>query len=560
MLLAGPASADGPVPPPHRNVVERVTPDVEAPELTLPERTAQRNGYAAGDAEAVPLKSRFDVTGDGYTDLLYRAINGQVYLSPYGSAEDTQFGLYDTPGEMFKDIVPIGDLNADGHPEILALTAHGVLSTHQAFDATGAGAPVWRGKGWQAYNKLTVPGDVNGDGRMDLLARTPGGELYLYTTNGSLVEPFAPRVKVGAGWGAYDQLVGANDADGDGVGDLFARTPSGELYFYAGTGNAAAPFAARVKVGSGWQIYNQLLSVDDINGDGMADLLARAHNGTLYFYSSTGGGLLAARSEAGTGWHVVSLFATSGGNPEVGKGEVFGLDTQGTLFYYWAMNNGLLSPRDQASEVGDWKGAKITFASSLDIDGRGDLLEVFEGTLYNYQVAGSDGGPFAISSGWGQYNTLLAPGDLSGDGKGDLLARNSSGQLYLYRGNGEGTAFSTRVSVGSGWGAYNRIVGAGDITGDGRADIVARDAGGNLYLYAGTGSVTAPFKGRVKIGPGWNAYNKLQAPGDITGDGRADLLATDSTGNLWRYSANGTGGFSARVKIGPGWNTYTSLH
>ncbi|MGW1883303.1 FG-GAP-like repeat-containing protein [Streptomyces sp. NPDC001970] len=559
MVLTGQASADTPVPP-HRTV-ERATPDFTAPELTPWTRPAQREGRSAGAAAAGPLTPRFDVNGDGETELLYRAINDVVYLSPSNSDTENEYGIYGAPDEKLKDILPIGDLDANGRSDLLTLSAYGVLSTHESYDATGASPAVWQGKGWQGYNKLTVPGDVSGDGRMDLLARTPGGELYLYTTNGSLVEPFAPRVKVGTGWGVYDQLVGANDVNGDGIGDLFARTPGGDLYFYAGTGNTAAPFAARVKVGGGWAIYNQLLTVDDIDGDGLADLVARTHNGTLYVYISTGSGLLAPRVEWGTGWNVATLFASSGGNPEVGKGEVLALDTKGTLFWYWSLNNGLLSPREQVSDTGGWAGAgKLVFTSSLDIDGQADLLEVFDGTLYNYQLAGSDGGPYAIGSGWGQYNSLLAPGDLSGDGKGDLLARNSSGQLYLYRGNGEGTAFASRVSVGSGWGIYNRIVGAGDITGDGRADIVARDSGGNLYLYAGTGSATAPFKGRVKIGPGWNAYNKLQAPGDIDGDGRADLLATDSAGTLWRYSANGTGSFKARVKIGPGWNTYAGLH
>ncbi|MFG2559209.1 hypothetical protein [Streptomyces sp. NPDC048496] len=44
-------------------------------------------------------------------------------------------------------------------------------------------------------------------------------------------------------------------------------------------------------------------------------------------------------------------------------------------------------------------------------------------------------------------------------------------------------------------------------------------------------------------------------------DGKGDLLARDTSGNLYIHPGNGTGsGFGARVKVGGGWNTYTILN
>ena len=164
-----------------------------------------------------------------------------------------------------------------------------------------------------------------------------------------------------------------------------------------------------------------------------------------------------------------------------------------------------------------------------------------------------------LAGGSTSYNLVVGPGDLNGDGKGDLIARTSTA-LYFYGGNGNGLSVQGRVQVGgSGWNQYNQIVGAGDLTGDGRADIVARSSAG-LFLYAGTGKASAPFGAKKQIGgTGWSQYNKLVAPGDLNGDGVADLLARTSTG-LYFYAGTGTGAFKARVQIGgAGWNQYADL-
>lgn len=146
--------------------------------------------------------------------------------------------------------------------------------------------------------------------------------------------------------------------------------------------------------------------------------------------------------------------------------------------------------------------------------------------------------------------------DMNGDGTADIIARDSSGRLYLYPGTSTG-GIGTRVQIGSGWGGMNAILQPGDWSGDGRSDILARDTSGRLWLYTGTG--TGTINAGRQIGTGWGGFNTLITPGDFNGDNRADLLARSTTGALYLYPGNGTGGFGTRTQPGSGWQGMTAI-
>nr|WP_063782334.1 VCBS repeat-containing protein [Streptomyces vietnamensis] len=548
MLLASPAVADS-APRPPRPVVEPQRGDSAPANLDLSPLAGTADTARAAEATAV-VAPRFDVDGDGKTDLIHRKWNGWTYVAPSSGTAPT---VFDTSGTVLDlDLVPLGDQTGNGKPEVLSLTATGSLQLY--VDATSTtGSFAWSGSGWNIYNKVFSPGDVDGDGKADLLARQYNGELYFYRWTGNATAPFAGRVKVGSGWGAYDQLVGLGDNDGDGKGDLLTRDTAGKVYFYGSTGSTAAPFKPRKELGGGWNIYNQIVAADDVNADGRADLLARDQSGALWGYNGRGNGTFETRVKLTGSWLNVDQFGGAGNIPAAGKTAFLARDKAGTLFWYGGENNGKLTAREQQGSTGGWAGANLSFVSALDGGPYADLLEIYQGHLYNRERD--------LGGGWQIYNLLAGPGDLSGDGKSDLLARDSAGVLWLYQGNGSGTGFASRIKVGSGWGGYNRILGAGDFSGDGRADVVVRDGSGNLYLYKGTGSKTAPFAGRVRIGTGWGTYTKLVAPGDLNGDGKADLLGVTAAGDLYRYLGTGTNAaITPRVKIGYGFQTYANLY
>ncbi|WP_369375640.1 FG-GAP repeat domain-containing protein [Streptomyces sp. cg36] len=245
--------------------------------------------------------------------------------------------------------------------------------------------------------------------------------------------------------------------------------------------------------------------------------------------------------------------APSGDAPQF---DLFAADRANTLYGYIRDGGGALSPRARVDT--GWDAIKTAAQVDHDADGYADGWWEWDknGTMY-YAPDDSDK-PVNVGGGWNTYNLLLSPGNLGGAEAGDLLARDAGGNLYLYLGYGNGKV-AARYKVGGGWNAYTLIAGNGDLTGDGKNDIVARDASGTLWLYKGTGNYKAPFEGRVRIGNGWNTYNALFSIGDVDLDGRTDLLARDAGGGLWRYSGTGNAvtPFATRKNIGSsGWNTY----
>ncbi|MEU6625022.1 VCBS repeat-containing protein [Streptomyces litmocidini] len=163
--------------------------------------------------------------------------------------------------------------------------------------------------------------------------------------------------------------------------------------------------------------------------------------------------------------------------------------------------------------------------------------------------------------GWNVYDRVEAVGDLAGSNAADLVARDRGGVLWLHRGTGSSSrvGYESRVRVGGGWNTYARFSGGSDLTGDGRADLVAVDKAGGLYLYKGTGDTSAPFAPRRETGYGWGIYNRITAVGNVGGGPAGDLVARDKDGVLWLYLGRGDGTFAPRTKIGGGWNAYADV-
>ncbi|WP_031159456.1 FG-GAP-like repeat-containing protein [Streptomyces durhamensis] len=161
---------------------------------------------------------------------------------------------------------------------------------------------------------------------------------------------------------------------------------------------------------------------------------------------------------------------------------------------------------------------------------------------------------------WSGYDTLLSSGDQTGDGRPDLLARDArTGDLYLYALDGT-DGFLPRKKIRSAWTGYKRVIGAGDLNGDGIGDVLALDTSGELWRYDGTRSGT--LRDRVLVFKDWGgSYQDVVGAGDVDGDGRGDLVSRDTSNRLWLNAGTGTGTFRSRVQAGDAsyWKSWASL-
>jgi hypothetical protein len=259
-----------------------------------------------------------------------------------------------------------------------------------------------------------VPGTPPPSRRGALHARDKYGVLWRYEGTGDVTRPFATRKRVGGGWNAYTAVTPLRSPTAAGGGDLVARDKAGVLWYYGETGNPAAPFAPRQRVGGGWNVYTAIV------GDGEGGLVARDRDGVLWEYVRNDFGYygyswpFAPRQRVGGGWNTYNAFTKSGGY------------------------DGILS-RDK------------------------------DGVLWKYVRQGcSPCAPFEprlrVGGGWNVYTAFAGTAELGRDENPDLVARDAAGKLWLYQGvplltpgSHWGTAVPgpTRSLVGGGWNAYD---------------------------------------------------------------------------------------------------------
>lgn len=499
-----------------------------------------------------------DFNGDGKPDILARDFSGNLwFFAGTGAtgaggqgASGLQSGVVVSTGwNAFSSIMSAGDMNKDGKADLLAIDGSGNLDFFAGTGNTGASgygssglqSSVTVSSGWNGFDYVTGAGDLNGDGFSDLIARTPGGNLYYFPGNGTTGRSGAGSSgltaggQIGAGWDGYDAIIGPGDVTGDGKPDILARGSSGNLVLYQGTGltgQLSPGLQPAVNTGGGWNTYASMSAAGDLNGDGIPDLVARRSDGTLWFASGNSSGKFTSPIAVSQGWSVFTALVTGYDFNGDGKPDIVAEDSAGTLSFFAGAGD--------TGSGGQW-------SSGLKSGVR-------------------------ISTGWAGFTAIFSPGDLNGDGHPDILARDSSGTLWFFAGTGTtgvggqwSSGLRSGVPISTGWNGFDSIIGSGDFNGDGHADLLARTPSGALYYFPGNGTTgtsqwVSGLSSAGNIATGWDSYSAILGTGDVNRDGKPDIVARDASGNLMFFAGNGTPGWTGGMLPGSvvssGWNVY----
>ncbi len=449
-------------------------------------------------------------------------------------------------------------------------------------------------------------GDVDGDGLSDLIVTAnaklglggnaiSSGRFYAISGKATPQALWASAISAGSGGfvlfgettatGIFNKpasVNGAGDVNGDGLADFIVGVPSmpapsgsnaGRSYVVFGRTAKEAIALSDIAAGTGgFAITTQTAGIlsgisvsaaGDVNGDGLADLLVGAPSASVVL-SYTGQSFVVFGKTSTDAIVLSAIAAGSGGFAIIGD---LSLDYSGYSLASAGDVNGdgladLLVGAPMTQRPGD----------PLRLEETGRSYVVFGKTNaanINLSAVAAGTGGFVIS-GTGQTGTdhlgayvVASAGDVNGDGLADLVlgsrlsdppSGTDAGRSYVVFGKTTSTALQlSAIAAGSGGFVINgecagdwsgrAVSGAGDVNGDGLADVIVgapaadpsgRAGAGRSYVVFGRtataavelSAVTAGTGGFVLHGDDAGGFSgfSVAAAGDVNGDGLADLI------------------------------------
>jgi FG-GAP repeat protein len=415
---------------------------------------------------------------------------------------------------------------------------------------------------WSEVRYLDVgrsPGDLDGDGYADAVvgARSKDagaaneGNVFVYHGSATALPLLPdetldnPQNQANAGFG---YAVALADVNGDGFSDLVVGAPSQEN----GASNEGAAFvflgsAAGLPDAPEFTLDNPdnealaffgaaVGSAGDLDGDGFEDIAVGAYarqggNGGAFVYLGSASGIAATPSltlDRPTGF-----LGTSFGVAVASAG-----DTGGDGYADLLVGATGDDPGNEGGAVFVYCGAKDGIGAQPDL-----RLHAMN------QLSGDE------------FGAALAGGDMDGDGLGDVAvgapATFTGGTVSYFLGSPSGLRADPSGSLSGDMGRFATSLGAGDLDGDGLADLVVgadeHEQGaafeGAAFVFPGTPGGPAAVASPALDNPD-NAANghfgaSVAVLGDADGDGDGELIVgapeQADTGQAFIYYGDGAG-------------------
>ncbi len=348
-------------------------------------------------------------------------------------------------------------------------------------------------------------GDVNGDGKADFIVGAPGGWIgawpgraYVYSgTDGSLLFQLT-----GSSDNMGYSVAGAGDVNGDGKPDFICGAPYGRTaYVFSG---ADGSLLHRV-TGPDW-LGTSVAGGKDVNGDGRADFIVGAPGGNppgpepgyVLVYSGADGALLYRIDGSNSGdqmGHSVALLGdlNSDGKSEFGIGarwtDLNGFTQVGSVYVYSGADGSLMYRKDGSAEF-DIFGWSLANAGDVNVDGKPDFAvgalqadpDGLSGAGSVFVYSGADGSLLRRLDGFASGEHLgfsvSGAGDINGDGFADIITGTPdatslryTGAAYVFSGRDGSLLYQmtgSEVAENVGF----SVAGLGDADGDGKGDFV----------------------------------------------------------------------------------------
>ncbi|WP_342377743.1 lysyl oxidase family protein [Myxococcus stipitatus] len=364
--------------------------------------------------------------------------------------------------ECFGRSVALGDFNGDGRKDLVVGTEPcrrlmrgtphpgrvSIFVGQESFFSTQEVSAVlsWPSTHPRASGTtlLTAVGDVNGDRYADLLVHSVFGvSVFLGQEN---LEAMLSQPSFRAEGADRFQFRGSHfiDLNGDGRDDLIV-TRSNEQRFYLSTPGAAEGLFTLVRTRPGFFTASPM---GDLNGDGAGDvLLSLEDGGQGYFLGCKTGAAFACDGPiSASPWRMepvgrggLSLADMNGD----GHREAVVMSAEGPLHLHLSQSDGTLSPSPVWATLGDPAFPLLATGvwSVGDVDGDGhrhDFVMGAAGRLYFFSPAAGVSQELKPVWSWPEENTIpngyevyrrysvVAPGDLTGDGIDDLIVANTA--------------------------------------------------------------------------------------------------------------------------------------
>ncbi len=420
-----------------------------------------------------------------------------------------------------------------------------------------------------------------------------------------IVDAVSPGVYFG--W----SVCAAGDVDGDGYADLLvgawgANGNIGLVYLYRGgiSGLDSEDYTALSGENPSDYFGYAVSTAGDLNGDGRADFLVGASGfatstGRLYAYYGSGSypyAELAWTAEGIRGAdHFASAVSTAGDVNGDGYSDVlvgaWGHDEPGRInagrvyLYHGAAAGVVTTPAwEDTGTAEDYFGSSVASAGDVNGDGYSDVIvgasvwHTGTGKAYVYygSITNLSEVPDWTAEGENLYdhfgNSVASAGDVNGDGYADVIVGapdnddygNGTGKAYIYYGSAlglkqpePGQSSPDPDWVYGGEGSGDRfgyaVASAGDVNGDGYADVVVGAEGypggarhGKVYLFYGSALGLSSEPDWTAVGEGSNDYfgMKLASAGDVNGDSFSDVVIGslgDDAGRVNIYHGSAAG-------------------